>query len=118
MDPSIVTDDYLAAIEDPHTRAVIRALRDYGMMATENAHGYNILYAEPGIPSTIIDSLRDWSQINGPDGQRMTRHLRRVAGAGPIHNPSESDWDAWRANGQGWGGGAPRVPYSPPLAPL
>jgi len=116
MDPTIVTDDYLNAISDDWERAVVRALRDYGMFAVEWAHSYNVLYAQALVlPSAIVESMRGWGA--------HAQHLRRVAGrvspgGSPVHIPTESQWDTWRANGEGWGGGAPRVPYSDPLADL
>jgi len=120
MDPSIVTDSYLASISDPHVRAVVRALRDYGMYVNDSASSENVLYAEIGVPSGIIQAMRGWGGT-GPDGVPMTRHLRRVAatdGGSVIHRPVESDWQAWANAGEGWGGGAPRVPYSDSLADL
>lgn len=110
MDPSIVTDVFLNAIPDKWTRAVVRALRDYGMIVVDNTHAYNVLYGEQGIDQSLVPSLQAWGTY--------ATYLRRVAGAGPLHNPAESTWFAWRDNGDGWGGGPPRVPYSGPLAPL
>jgi hypothetical protein len=118
LDPTIVTDAYLAAIENKWTRAVIRALRDYGCIVVDTA-GVNVLYGEQGISTNyggvnLERSLQDWAGTWG--GFRHSQYLRRVAGAGPVHNPTESNWNTWRTNGEGWGGGAPRVPYSPPLS--
>lgn len=111
LDPTICTDAWIDAnAPNMYVRAFAYALRDYGAIVADGTDSSNTFYGEEGIASSIENALfeLDW----------MRPYVRRVAGAGLLHNPRESDWEAWRANGQGWGGGAPRVPYSDPLTAL
>lgn len=109
LDPGIATDTWINTnAPNFHQRAVARAMRDYGCIVCDATGGTNVLYCEQGVPGSVETALQnlDW----------MRSAVRRVAGAGPIHNPTESHWNTWRDNSEGWGGGAPRVPYSPPLS--
>jgi hypothetical protein len=125
LDPTICTDAFIQAnapllngVPNPWQIALAKCLRDYGMIVCDQG-SVTTFAAEPGLPSDIAYALT--GTINPPWGRMsdwMMQYMRRVAGAGSVHNPGESHWNTWRTNGHGWGGGAPRVPYSPPLAPL
>lgn len=124
LDPNICTDAWInanaplltssvhgvpAGTPNPWQIALARAMRDYGMIVVDRG-GANTLSGEPGISMPVQNAIVKWGWLRP--------HFRRVAGAGPVHNPTEAHWDSWRASGQGWGGGAPRAPYPGPLAPL
>jgi hypothetical protein len=132
LDPTICTDAWImanapklsspipeyglpAGIPNPWQVAIAKALRDYGCINADTSDAKTTLAAEQGINAIVHANvtLQTWSWCRN--------HLRRVAGrmgGNIIHNPLESHWDIWRNNKEGWGGGPPRVPYSPPLAPL
>jgi hypothetical protein len=122
LDPTICTDAWINAnAPNIHHRAVARAMRDYGIILGDASRGGGIsIAADQNISEAVADNLHNWN--GSPKGIGwLTPYLRRVAGRLPdgtiVHNPLESHWDTWRKAGQGWGGGSPRVPYSPPLAP-
>lgn len=110
LDPTIATDAWIEAnAPNKWAAAIAYAMRDYGCMVTDTSLSSNIFYGEEGISTAVETAMRDGLNFMRPA-------VRRVAGAGPLHNPGESDWESWRAASEGWGGGAPRVPYSPPLS--
>lgn len=111
LDPAVCTDSWINAnAPNIYQRAIAYALRDYGCIVCDETESTNVLAGEQGIASNIESQMMNWNWCRP--------YLRRVAGAGPVHNPTISDWQTWANNQQGWGGGAPRVPYSPPLASL
>ena len=140
LDPTICTDAFIEAnapLLDRNTLgrpagskniwqiALAKCLRDYGMIVVDQGSP-NTFQCEPSYEDPMPDELVfALSGFTGPGqwdriGDWMMTYMRRIAGGGstPIHNPGESQWDTWRNAGHGWGGGAPRVPHSPPLASL
>jgi hypothetical protein len=117
LDPSLVTNTFIEAnAPNKYQRAIMYALRDYGVLVGEGSKSTSAIYVEQGVPNSIQTAL-----IGTNSNLRwLAPYMRRVAGAGPVHRPLESHWDTWRNSNppQGWGGGAPRVPYPSPLASL
>jgi hypothetical protein len=124
LDPTICTDAWINAnAPNIHQAAIARALRDYGAIVSDESDGRNVIAVQQGVSSAVERNMVNF--VNGsPAGWSWCKnHMRRIAGrtspgGSPIHIPTESHWNTWRNNGEGWGGGVPRVPYSPPLAPL
>lgn len=141
LDPTICTDAWIeenapklvvatrghpAGVPNPWQVALAKALRDYGGILTDTGPSLNYTETELGVAEDVLIATK-WRNISGTEYSKNWRwlfkdgYVRRVAGrtssgGSPIHIPTESHWDTWRANGQGWGGGAPRVPYSRPLS--
>jgi hypothetical protein len=139
LDPAVCTDAWIMAnapnmkinvpnygvkIGDinPWQVAIAKALRDYGTIVSDQGQSANTQYVEAFPEKPVSDAVREL-QFDSTWKDLLTNRMRRVAGrmspgGTVIHNPLESHWQTWANNKEGWGGGAPRVPYSPPLAPL
>ena len=123
LDPTICTDAWIMAnapkLSDGSTNmvqvALARAMRDYGLIvADETADSRPIIACEHHIDHVTGQRARGWNWC----GRHMLRVAGRLSNGTIVHVPTYSHWRAWADAGQGWGGGSPRVPYSPPLAPL
>jgi hypothetical protein len=117
LDPSVVTDAWISQnCPNPVHVAVAKAMRDYGCLIADDGPSKNSIAAQEFMDPALVALLKvhdwPWYQWN-----YLRPHLRRVYAPG-VQVPRQDHWRAWVNNGQGWGGGAPRVPYSPPLAPL
>jgi hypothetical protein len=112
LDPNTCTDAWINAnAPNPVQAALARAMRDYGIIvADETRDSCPLLATEHAVSNEAASLVYRWKWV--------LPYVRRVGGAGPLHNPEVTHWETWRGNGEGWGGGSPRVPYSPPLAPL
>ena len=139
LDPSVCTDAWIeanapklevntrghpAGAPNPWQIALAKALRDYGGIVVDSGPGRTQTEIEGLMPEDIQFALK-WRPITGTEYEKQWRwltnsgHIRRIAtviNGNVIHRPLESHWDRWRASGEGWGGGAPRVPYSRPLS--
>ena len=126
LDPTICTDDWILSnaplLADGSKNmvqvAVAKAMRDYGVYVSDDGPSRHSIAAQEYMDNSLANMLKN----NGNHYQWLVPHLRRVAGrtstGSVVQVPLQSHWEFWKANGQGWGGGAPRVPYSLPLAPL
>jgi hypothetical protein len=115
LDPAVWTDQYINSYtSSSKRRAIIRAARDYGVIVCDETRDNCMQF---GMDMTVSDeTLYNVWRSNG-----WASGLRRVAGnvnGSIVHNVQHDHWRTWANAGQGWGGGAPRVPYSDPLAPL
>jgi hypothetical protein len=136
LDPAVCTDAWIMAnapkmkinvpkygikIGDvnPWQVAIAKALRDYGSIVCDQGQSTNTLYFEAVPEKPVSDAIREL-QFDSTWRSTLVQRMRRVAGrmspgGTVVHNPGLSHWQTWANNGEGWGGGAPRVPYSPPL---
>jgi hypothetical protein len=131
LDPTIVTETWIQANAPSDTpqmklvqAALARTMRDYGVIVSDDGPSWCQIHGQAFMNEEYAVMLRAIPRVgSNPGGFRWLRpHLRRVIGRRPngttVQVPQQSHWEEWAAGQQGWGGGMPRVPYSPPLAPL
>jgi hypothetical protein len=124
LDPTIVTDAWINAnaprLSDGSINrvqvAVAKALRDYGCLVADDGPSKNSIAAQEFMRSDLASMLRQGGWQTG-HWNWLRPHLRRVYAPG-VQVPRQDHWRSWAKNREGWGGGAPRVPYSRPLAPI
>jgi len=118
LDPAVWTDTYInSSTSSLKVRALIRAARDYGVFIADETRD-NCSQFKMDV-TVSDDTLYEVWRGQGFWGSQLRRVAGRMTPGGSIvHVVEYSHWRQWADAGQGWGGGSPRVPYSPPLAPL
>lgn len=94
--------------------ALFDCLRDYGAQDRDEGGSGLLLYGEPDFNPGYMDWLNGMRQ----DMWRILPLIRHALIQSGDWNADQAAYNGWRTRGEGIGGGAPRRPYSNPLAPV
>jgi hypothetical protein len=89
---------------NPEALAVAKAMQEYGAYVVDYG-APTVIYMQQGVPDTAVNNVKAQANI-------IKNELRRVT------NISRPNWEVWRRNRQGMGGGSAIGPFAPPFTSL